>query len=308
MSRREPRGHSRGWLCSDIPAQSFSCRRLRPDPRTRGRHAVRRGTWSSARPKRRKRSIDGILAAHPDVVVLDVQLEGGTGLQVLRAVRQAAPDIAFVVFSNNSGPAYRKRYLGEGASRFLDKTTEFDQLVPAVDRRSRRRTDRCNPWRKPCPPPRCPTAPLRIASFRRRPRPAPPVAALKTLCSTCHLRDLCLPCGMAGTDVERLDSMLFARRKRQGRADAVPRRRPLPVHLCGAHRHPQIQPDAGRRPRAGQRLSHCRRTRGPGRRGPGTARQRHHGAGRHRNLRHPVCAPDGPGSHGPAACSTSSAA
>lgn len=78
-------------------------------------------------------SIEGILAAHPDVVVLDVQLEGGSGLQVLRAVRDAQPAIAFVVFSNNAGPAYRRRYLGEGARRFLDKTTEFDQLVAAVE-------------------------------------------------------------------------------------------------------------------------------------------------------------------------------
>ncbi|MGZ5786932.1 MAG: response regulator [Ramlibacter sp.] len=77
-------------------------------------------------------SIDGILSAQPDVVVLDVQLEGGTGLEVLRAVREADPKIAFVVFSNNSAPAYRKRYIGAGATQFLDKCTEFDQLVPAV--------------------------------------------------------------------------------------------------------------------------------------------------------------------------------
>lgn len=82
-------------------------------------------------------SIDGILAARPDVVVLDVQLEGGSGLQVLRAVHQAAPEIAFVVFSNNSAPAYRKRYLGEGAVRFLDKSTEFDQLTQAIANASR---------------------------------------------------------------------------------------------------------------------------------------------------------------------------
>ena len=82
-------------------------------------------------------SIDGILATQPDVVVLDVQLEGGSGLQVLRAVRQTAPGIAFVVFSNNSGPAYRKRYLVEGAARFLDKSTEFDQLARAVAKASR---------------------------------------------------------------------------------------------------------------------------------------------------------------------------
>ena len=70
--------------------------------------------------------IEGILSSHPDVVVLDVQLEGGSGLQVLKAVKSQDPDVAFVVFSNNSAPAYRKRYLGEGAVRFLDKSTEFD--------------------------------------------------------------------------------------------------------------------------------------------------------------------------------------
>jgi DNA-binding NarL/FixJ family response regulator len=78
-------------------------------------------------------SIDGILAAHPDVVVLDVQLEGGTGLQVLRAVRQMQPGIAFVVFSIHAAPAFKERYLAEGAQRFLDKATEFDQLVDAVE-------------------------------------------------------------------------------------------------------------------------------------------------------------------------------
>jgi len=44
-------------------------------------------------------------------------------------------------------------------------------------------------------------------------RQAPPVAPLKTLCSSCHLSDLCLPCGMAKPDVERLDSLMFGRRR-----------------------------------------------------------------------------------------------
>jgi DNA-binding NarL/FixJ family response regulator len=77
-------------------------------------------------------AIDGILATRPHAVVLDVQLEGGTGLEVLNAVHSVAPDIAVIVFSNSAGPAYRKRYLGAGAFRFLDKTTEFDQLAQAV--------------------------------------------------------------------------------------------------------------------------------------------------------------------------------
>jgi DNA-binding NarL/FixJ family response regulator len=86
-------------------------------------------------------SIAGILAARPDVVVLDAQLEGGSGLQVLRAVRQVAPRIAFVVFSNSSDSAYRKRYLGEGASDFLDKSTEFNQLALVVERASQNATE-----------------------------------------------------------------------------------------------------------------------------------------------------------------------
>jgi DNA-binding NarL/FixJ family response regulator len=84
--------------------------------------------------------IDGILATHPDVVVLDVQLEGGNGLDVLKAIRAADPAPAFIVFSNNSGPAYRKRYLGAGAVRFLDKTAEFAQLAQAVALAARRNT------------------------------------------------------------------------------------------------------------------------------------------------------------------------
>jgi DNA-binding NarL/FixJ family response regulator len=82
--------------------------------------------------------IEGIVRSRPNVVVLDVQLLGGTGLQVLRQVRAADPNIAFVVFTNNAGPAYRKRYSLEGADRFLDKSSEFEQLVDAVKRASRR--------------------------------------------------------------------------------------------------------------------------------------------------------------------------
>ena len=82
-------------------------------------------------------SIDGILALQPDVVVLDIQLQGGTGLEVLRAVRLQAPQIPFIVLSNNAGPAYRKLYRMEGAVGFLDKSAEFDQLAQAIKTASR---------------------------------------------------------------------------------------------------------------------------------------------------------------------------
>lgn len=76
--------------------------------------------------------IAGILSTRPDVVVLDVQLAGGSGLQVLHAVRAAAPGIAFVVFSHSAAPGYRRRYLAEGARAFLDKSIDCERIARAV--------------------------------------------------------------------------------------------------------------------------------------------------------------------------------
>jgi CRP/FNR family transcriptional regulator len=45
-----------------------------------------------------------------------------------------------------------------------------------------------------------------------------PAIPLNTTCTSCHLRELCLPCGLAGCDVELLDNLMFLRRKvKEGR-------------------------------------------------------------------------------------------
>jgi len=63
-------------------------------------------------------------------------------------------------------------------------------------------------------------APVQIIAREQRERSTgSEPTALTTLCSTCHLKDLCLPCGLTGTDVERLDGLKFARRRiREGHA------------------------------------------------------------------------------------------
>jgi CRP/FNR family transcriptional regulator len=54
-------------------------------------------------------------------------------------------------------------------------------------------------------------APAAVRIVARQSAHAAP-APLKTSCSTCHLKDLCLPCGLTGSDVQRLDGLMFARR------------------------------------------------------------------------------------------------
>lgn len=84
-------------------------------------------------------AIAGILAQQPDVVVLDVGLLGGSGLDVLQAVRPQLPGVAFVVFSNNAAAPYRRRYLAAGAADFLDKSTDAARLTGAVQAAAGRR-------------------------------------------------------------------------------------------------------------------------------------------------------------------------
>lgn len=64
-----------------------------------------------------------------------------------------------------------------------------------------------------------PAMPVQIVTREQRSGIDGAPAALKTLCSTCHLKDLCLPCGLNGPDVERLDDLKFARRRiKEGQA------------------------------------------------------------------------------------------
>lgn len=78
-----------------------------------------------------REAIAGIIRTRPDSVLLDLNLGGPTGLDVLRAICPRLPQTVFVVLSNHAEPQYRKACTDAGAAHFLDKTAEFD-LVPAL--------------------------------------------------------------------------------------------------------------------------------------------------------------------------------
>ena len=79
-----------------------------------------------------REAIDGILAARPDVVVLDLHLKEGNGFDVLRAVRKAAPAIDFFVLTNYPHEGYRASAERLGARGFYDKSSEFEKLRDAL--------------------------------------------------------------------------------------------------------------------------------------------------------------------------------
>jgi DNA-binding NarL/FixJ family response regulator len=81
-------------------------------------------------------AIGEILAQHPDAVVLDIGLAEGSGFDVLRAVHDAAPDIAVYVLSNYATEPYRRLAHRLGAVDFFDKTTEMDRVREALAARA----------------------------------------------------------------------------------------------------------------------------------------------------------------------------
>jgi len=81
-------------------------------------------------------AIAAILAARPDVVLLDVQLEQGSGFDVLHAVHSLEPRIAFYMLSNFATEPYRRHAERLGARGFFDKSTDFDRLRDLVAQRA----------------------------------------------------------------------------------------------------------------------------------------------------------------------------
>ncbi|HEV2495571.1 MAG TPA: response regulator transcription factor [Terriglobia bacterium] len=68
---------------------------------------------------------------NPDVVILDLQMPKGRGIDVLGAVKLARPNTIVIVLSNFTYPQYRKRCQDAGADFFLDKSTDF-QKIPEI--------------------------------------------------------------------------------------------------------------------------------------------------------------------------------
>lgn len=77
-------------------------------------------------------AIAGIEAAGPDAVVCDIQLEQGSGFDVMRAVRASRPEVQFYVLTNFAHEGYRRMAEKLGARGFFDKSKEFEALRDAL--------------------------------------------------------------------------------------------------------------------------------------------------------------------------------
>src|SRR5262249_6846010 len=64
-----------------------------------------------------------------DLVIIDIFLRMGSGMDVLRALDERKHAANRVVLTNYATPDIRSRCAGLGASRVFDKSSEIDELV-----------------------------------------------------------------------------------------------------------------------------------------------------------------------------------
>jgi two-component system cell cycle sensor histidine kinase/response regulator CckA len=79
-------------------------------------------------------------AAPPDVVVLDIHLPGGSGIEVLDALRPARDRVTVIVLTNDPTPQGRDTCHRSGADFFFDKSAEFQRSVDIIAGLARSRT------------------------------------------------------------------------------------------------------------------------------------------------------------------------
>ncbi len=81
------------------------------------------------------KTADAILRSQKiDVVVLDINLPDGSGLELLRKIKSEQPAIIVMMLSNNSDNFHRVSAKSGMADYFFDKSLEFEDAINTISK------------------------------------------------------------------------------------------------------------------------------------------------------------------------------
>jgi len=75
------------------------------------------------------KAIEYISKSKPDVVILDIQMPDGNGIDILKQIKKEKPATVVIILTNYPEPDYKKICAKEGADYFLDKSIEFERVI-----------------------------------------------------------------------------------------------------------------------------------------------------------------------------------
>ena len=74
-------------------------------------------------------AVEAIGCLKPHVVILDIWMPGGSGIDVLKKIKQGGGSPVVLMLTNHASPQYRKKCLEWGADFFLDKSRDLECLL-----------------------------------------------------------------------------------------------------------------------------------------------------------------------------------
>jgi DNA-binding NarL/FixJ family response regulator len=78
-------------------------------------------------------ALAAIRALRPDVITLDIQMFGGSGIDLLKIIRQDHRACVVIILTNYSSPPYRKKCMQAGADFFFDKASEINEVKRIIE-------------------------------------------------------------------------------------------------------------------------------------------------------------------------------
>ena len=78
-------------------------------------------------------SIQSIEKFKPDIVLLDIRMPGGSGLDILKSIEKNGHAPKTIVLTNYPYPQYKKKCREAGADYFYDKASEFQKAVKIIE-------------------------------------------------------------------------------------------------------------------------------------------------------------------------------
>jgi DNA-binding NarL/FixJ family response regulator len=73
-----------------------------------------------------------LAVSQPDVLLLDINMPGRSGFEVLKDVKHIYPQLPVIMVSVQTESQYALRCLRAGAAEYVNKNSASEELVPAV--------------------------------------------------------------------------------------------------------------------------------------------------------------------------------
>lgn len=78
-------------------------------------------------------AFDDIKINQPEIVIIDIFLKNGSGLELISQIKTIYPDITVIVFTNYAIPFFEKKCKDAGVNHFLDKSEDFEKIFDIIN-------------------------------------------------------------------------------------------------------------------------------------------------------------------------------